>query len=223
MARRVFSRFRFSIKNLLVLVLGIAIGFALNAWTLQMRLGRVRPVASTPGYIVQPDDELRISVSGKRPAGSPRISARYVVDPEGFVDITPYCRVEVAGMSIPDAQSAVEQALRTKIELPLAVIEVTAKNSRCYYVVVKTPGQMDSVTKSQLGGGKTVLDVIESSGLIAWPTTSQIWIERASANGVGAVTLLPITTGASTGPTAISDCKLMPGDRLTISNPPVPQ
>ena len=52
MARRVFPKFRFSVKNLLVLVLGIAIGFALNAWTLQMRLGRVRPVASTPGYII---------------------------------------------------------------------------------------------------------------------------------------------------------------------------
>ena len=43
MARRLFPKFRFSIKNLLVLVLGIAIGFALNAWTLQMRLGAFGP------------------------------------------------------------------------------------------------------------------------------------------------------------------------------------
>ena len=143
-------------------------------------------MASTPGYIVQPDDELRISVSGKRPAGAPRINAKYVVDPEGFVDITPYCRVEVAGMSIPDAQSAVEQSLRTRMELPLAVIEVTAKNRRCYYVVVKAAASgMDNVAKSKLPPAERELDVIEKWVLIIWPTTWQIWTGACVGNGGG--------------------------------------
>jgi hypothetical protein len=220
MFRRALSRFRFSIRSLLVLVLGIAIGFALNAWTLQLRLGRPRPVAAASGYIIEPDDELRISVSGKRKKEWPRVSGKYVVNADGLIDMSPYGQVEVAGMTVQDAQSAVEKALRDKIELPLAVVEVTAKNSRCFYLVIKTPGQMDSVTKFQIGTGKTVLDAIGNTGVVVWPTTSQIWIERAPANGVGPVNLLPITTGASTSQTGIQDTQLLPGDRLTISNPP---
>jgi len=223
MARRVLSKFRFTTKNLLVLVLGIAIGFALNAWSLQLRLGKARPVASNPGYMIEPDDELRISVSKKRGQKVPPISGKYVVQSDGTVDLQTFGTVEVAGMSVPDAQTAIERALRSKIELPMAMVEVTAKNSRCYYVVVKTPGHGDTITKLKIGSGVTVLSAIQDAGVVVWPTTSQIWIERAPPNGVGAVSLVPVSTGASTSPTAIQDGPLMPGDRLTIATPPEPQ
>ncbi|MCG8450913.1 MAG: polysaccharide biosynthesis/export family protein [Pirellulales bacterium] len=188
--------------------------------------GRVKVVGET---IEESEDRIRselakiltnvdVSVSLLQTASEQQITGQHLVGPDGRVNLGTYGSVYVAGMTVEQAQAAVEEQLKLKLEDPEVFVDVLAYNSKVYYIVTEGGGFGDDVSKLPITGNETVLDAVANIGGISQISSSRLWIARPAPNGVGCEQILPvnwsdITRGASTE----TNYQLMPGDRLFIA------
>jgi protein involved in polysaccharide export with SLBB domain len=211
---------RFSLRSLLVLFLGIAIGYSLNVGTLRLLMspaGEGR-MSALPTYVIEPPDVLELTQFGEFTAEFPAVSGKYPVGPDGRINLGAFGSVYLAGKTIDEARQAVETAVGRHVSSPQILIDVYTCNSKKYYVVTKKPGG-DNVTEGPITGNETVLDAIARIGGIPQTEATDIWIARPALNGIGLETLLrvdweEITSGAS----VTTNYQLMPRDRLFISS-----
>ncbi len=159
-----------------------------------------------------------VSLSLLQSAGAQQVTGQHLVGPDGRVNLGTYGSVFVAGMTIEDAQAAIEKQLTIKLDDPEVFVDVLAYNSKVYYIVTQGGGYGDDVTRLPITGNETVLDAVANIGGISQLSSSKLWIARPAPNGVGCEQVLPvnwadITRGASTA----TNYQLMPGDRLFIA------
>lgn len=222
MLRKFVFRPRFSLRSLLVLMLGIAIGYSLNLQTVRLLIGRV--LTRPPGvYVIEPPDVLEIRIKPDSSRATPSISEKYLVGPDGRVNMQAFGQIYVAGKTIDEARRAIEQAIEQArgedIETHQVFVDVVAYNSKQYYIVLLGSGIIgDSVLQVPITGNDTVLDAIAQVGGLPAAATTEIKIARPAPNGIGRETILPVDweqlkTGAST----TQNHQLMPGDRVFIS------
>ena len=211
-------RLRFGLKTLFILMLGIAIGYSLNVWSLWLVMGpRLR---SLPTYVIEPPDILAIEIANgsKR---SPSASGQYLVGPDGRVNLRAYGTVYVAGMTIEGARKAIERQLNGHVDEPKVLVDVFAYNSKKYYVITKHPSLGDDVVEGPITGNETVLDAIARIGGLPQISSADIWIARPAPNGVGSEQVLPIDWDKiSRGESLNTNYQMWPGDRLFISQKP---
>jgi len=210
-----FSRFRFSTKSVLVLILGIAIGFSLNLETLKLLTGsRAIPL---PPYVIEPPDILQVDVLGKNLSAAQPGSNQHLVGPDGRINLGSWGTVYVAGMTIEEARVAIEQAVGAFIESPQVAVDVVAYNSKTYYVIHEYGGN-DTVQQLPITGNDTVLDAIANIGGLKSPESTQVYVARQPRNGVGAPIILPVEwTKITKGYSASTNHQLLPGDRVFIT------
>ena len=218
-ARRL-PRFRFSLKSVFVLFLGIAIGYALNLRTLQLLTGVPASEAymsSLPIYRVEPPDILRVKVFGESPQTSPLISGQHLVLPDGTITLEKYGTVAVAGRTIDEVKDAITLALSQHIRSPRVVVEVASLNSKVYYVITKGSGSGDNVFRFPITGSETALDAIAQVGGVGADSTD-VWISRPPRNGVGSPKILSVEWDkVASGESTVTNYQMMPSDRLVIS------
>jgi protein involved in polysaccharide export with SLBB domain len=159
-----------------------------------------------------------VSVILASSAGAQPVTGPHLVGPDGTVNLGTYGTVFVAGMTIPQAEQAIEQQLSESLEDPEVFLNVMAYNSKVFYVITEGGGMGDNVQRLPITGNETVLDAIAAIGGLSQLSSKKIWISRPAPNGVGCEQILgvewdDITRGAVTA----TNFQLMPGDRLFIA------
>lgn len=212
---------RFSLKSVLVLFLGISIGYSLNLQTLQLLIGLPNEgqMSFLPTYEVEPPDILQVDVSAIFSEASPSISGQHPVGPDGNINLGEYGPVFVAGKTLNEIQDAIKQILVKYVKSPQVVVDVLAYNSKVYYVVTQGVAAGDKVARMPITGNETVLDAFAQVGRLPPPRTTKIWISRPTINGTGDAKILPVNLDDITqGNSTTSNYQLMPGDRLFVSH-----
>jgi protein involved in polysaccharide export with SLBB domain len=216
MPRPRLPKLRFGVKALFILILGIAIGFSLNLQTWKLLTGR-SPYSKLPQYVIEPSDVLQINVddaSGSRWT----VSNKLLVGPDGRVYLGKLGSVYVAGMTIGEAHSAIEQQVAKTLTSPHVTVDIYAYNSKTYYVITELGKSGDTVSEYPITGNDTVLDAIAASGGITLPGPVQILISRPAPNGIGLESKLRVDWDQiSTGKSNNTNYHLKPRDRVIIS------
>lgn len=164
--------------------------------------------------------EPRVSISTVQTSGMQPITGEHLVSPDGFVTLGMYGRVKVAGMTLDEARSAVEEHLAAYLDDPQVSLSVFAYNSKVYYVLVQGGPNGDQVTRLPVTGGETVLDALAAVTGLSDLAKKEIWIARPHPGGEARDVILrvnwnEITRGASTE----SNYQVMPGDRIFVADP----
>jgi protein involved in polysaccharide export with SLBB domain len=210
-----WPRFQFRLSSIFVLMLGIAIGFSLNVYTLRLLLGpgSEASMRSLPTCVIEPPDELSITVLGEKRV----LGGKYLAGPDGNVNLNEYGLVYLAGRTIPEAEAAIRTAFEG-LDTPLKVsVIVSDYRSKRYYIVTKDPVGGDLIQQALITCNDTVLEALAQVGGVYTPRATDIWISRPSTTGTGNARILPIDyQGAIEGKLG-SNYQLLPGDRLFIT------
>jgi polysaccharide export outer membrane protein len=189
--------------------------------------GRIKVVGLT---IEESEDELReqlakiltqveVSVSLVDAAGAQQITGQHLVAMDGRVNLGTYGSVFVAGMTLDEARTAIEEQLKLKLDDPEVFVDVLAYNSKVYYVITQGGGEGDNVVRAPITGNETVIDAVATVGGISRVSSTRMWIARPAPNGVGCEQILPIEwTDIAQGASTATNYQLMPGDRLFIAH-----
>ncbi|MGD9722678.1 MAG: M56 family metallopeptidase [Pirellulales bacterium] len=145
------------------------------------------------------------------------IAGEHLVSPDGTVNLGTYGQVYVAGMTLPEAKTAIEKHLAEFLDHPQASVSVFAYNSKVYYVIVEGGGRGDMVTRLPITGNETVLDAISQIQGLSPLSRKQIWIARPAPGGASHDQVLrvnwqQITKGAATA----TNYQVLPGDRIFV-------
>lgn len=210
------AKLKFSLRDVLVIFLGIAIGYSLNLTAVRLLLGPANEarMSMLSQYVIEPPDILVIESSSEFSDAFPSISGKHLVGPDGNINLGAFGPVYVAGCNLNQAQCAIEEAVNKHVKSSNVTVDVYAYNSKSYYVITKGNG-IDNVVEAPITGNETVLDAIAQVGGI--PQGGRMWISRPAVNGVGGEKILPVDwTEISEGASTLTNYQLMPRDRLFI-------
>ena len=147
-----------------------------------------------------------------------QIAGEHLVAPDGKVNLGVYGRVRVVGMTIEEAQSAVQSHLSQYLDKPRISLDVLGYNSKVYYVVTQGAGLGDQVYILPARGNETVLDAIGQVQGLQSNHSTRMWVARPGYNEQGGDQILPVDWLAVTQRGDIkTNYQLMPGDRLYVS------
>lgn len=92
-------------------------------------------------YRFAPGDQLTVTLYDLIEQGRPE-EYDVPIDARGFIDLPQLGRLQVAGMTIEDAQAAIQEQMRRFVETPLAIVVPAAQRQQTYNIVgaVEKPG-----------------------------------------------------------------------------------
>ncbi len=152
-----------------------------------------------------------------------QVRGEHLVKADGTVSLGVYGCVYVAGMSLCQAQTVIEQHLSQFFLDPDISLDVFAYNSKVYYVIFDGGGYGMQVTRFPITGNETVLDAIERmGGLPAVASRRRMWVARPTPANHECVQVLPVDWLAITqsGSTR-TNYQLFPGDRVYVKADPL--
>src|SRR5689334_15018776 len=123
-------RFRFSMSRLLVLVLGIAVGFTMNLNTLRRRFNRSIYPTVLPPYVVEAPDILELHLTRPFDRDEAVVAGQHLVGPDGRINLGKYGSVSVDGLTLDAARGAIEKRLSKFVKDPEVAVDVFAYNSK---------------------------------------------------------------------------------------------
>lgn len=221
MLRHTLGNFRFRLRALLVLMLGIAIGYSLNLYTVQLLTGRAAYRGGPRPYIIEPPDIIDVRISSRLSADWKTASRQYRVEPDGFIYLGLHGSVYVAGNTISEAQDAIQRMLRKRISDVEVTVDLFATNSKVYYIIRRQQNGTATVKEAPITGNETVLDAIARIGGVGSDAV-EICVSRSAPNGLGAVKNLAVKwSEIATGASDATNYTLLPSDRVIISHPAV--
>jgi protein involved in polysaccharide export with SLBB domain len=212
---------QFSLKTIMLLSLGFALGYSWNLWVWRFYAvpGTEANMVNLPTYVIEPPDVLNIDVttySGGPP--TPVIGGQHLVAMDGRVNLDKYGSVFVAGMTIDEAAAAIKKKLADQVDQPKVVVDVSAYNSKVYYIILEGRGLGDHVERLPITGNETVLDAIAALGSIPKHQSMELTLTRPSPNGVGPDKVFTVDWQALSEKGASSaNYQIFPGDRLRIA------
>lgn len=162
--------------------------------------------------------EPEVSISLVQMAAQQQIAGDHLVAPDGKVNLGTYGRIRVVGMTMEEAEAAIEAQLSQTLENPQIAVDVLGYNSKVFYVVTQGGGLGDQVIILPCRGNETVLDAIGQVNGLSSTSSTRMWVARPGANGCGGDQLLPVDWLAVTQRGDVStNYQIMPGDRLYVS------
>jgi polysaccharide export outer membrane protein len=159
-----------------------------------------------------------VLVSLAQSRGLQLIRGDHLIRPDGTVGLGLYGGVYVAGMTIQQARTAIEEHLKQFMDNPQISLDVFAYNSKVYYIVFDGGGFGEQVYKLPLTGNETVLDALSNVfGLPVVAAKRRIWVARPAPAGSSCDQVLPVDWHAITqrGETD-TNYQMMPGDRIFV-------
>lgn len=151
--------------------------------------------------------------------GLQQIRGEHLVRADGTISLGAYGSVFVAGMTIGQAKTVIEQYLSQHLLNPTISLDVFAYNSKKYYVILDGGGFGQQVFALPATGNETVLDAISLvQGLAPVSSKRRIWVARPAPAGHGCAQVLPVDWRAITeGGVTTTNYQLFPGDRVFVS------
>ncbi|TWT37051.1 Polysaccharide biosynthesis/export protein [Posidoniimonas corsicana] len=208
---------RFSLKSLLVLMLGVAVGYSLNLYTLRLLVGPGSESAMTalPTYVIEPPDVVAITLLDQSAELAP-LEGERLVGPDGRISLGELGGVAISGLTIEEARAAIEKKLADNGHKVRLILDVHAYNSKKYLVITKNGAGGDSITQLPITGNDTVLDAMASVGGVKNYSNTAIYISRPSARPNGVAQVLPVNYHEVVQGVTRTNYQLLPGDRLFI-------
>jgi polysaccharide export outer membrane protein len=186
--------------------------------------GRLNVVGLTVKETIQKIDEhlsktLAQGEVAVRIADRPKnkqVGGTHLIGPDGHINLGTFGQVYVAGMTVNEARNAVEKHLGQYFEKPSVAVDVSAYNSKVYYVIVEGDGKGDSIQRFPLTGNETVLDALAQANTTI-KNDMYIWIARHAGNDA----LKPIVvdwTKLKSGEHPARNYRLQSGDRVFLQD-----
>jgi polysaccharide biosynthesis/export protein len=189
----------------------------------QPQLGCIDPnqpreleMVSLPPYVIEPPDELEISV---RPAAVEMPLSTVTVQSDGVVDLGFIGDVYIAGLTLAQAEQKIAEHLepiarRRKVQEPVEVSVrlVNGSQSKFYYVIgaVTTQGRFPII------GNETVLDALLAAGLRSNSQPQKAYLVRAHPPNARDQILKIDWDGIKDRGDAMTNYQIFPGDRLIV-------
>jgi len=153
-----------------------------------------------------------------RTTAQQEVAGEHLVAPDGKVNLGTYGRVRVVGMTIEEAQAAVQSHLAAHLDNPRIALDVFGYNSKVFYVVTQGAGLGDQVVILPAKGNETVLDAIGQIQGLQSTSSTRMWIARPGYNQCGGDQILPVDWLAITQRGDVkTNYQVLPGDRLYVS------
>lgn len=170
------------------------------------------------GKLLQEAREPKVDVNLVQMAAQQQIAGEHLVAPDGKVNLGTYGRVRVVGMTIEEAQAAIQNHLTQYLESPQIAVDVLGYNSKVFYVVTQGAGLGDRVVILPARGNETVLDAIGQVQGLESNSSTRMWIARPGHNDCGGDQILPVDwLAVSQRGDVGTNYQMMPGDRLYVS------
>jgi polysaccharide export outer membrane protein len=161
--------------------------------------------------------EPQVAVSLAQIEGLQRIQGEHLVKSDGTVRLGSYGSVSVVGMTLDEAELAIEHHLSEFLDEPDVSVDVFAFNSKFYYVVLQGGGQGDQLMRLPFTGNETVLDAFAQVGGLSQVSSKKIWVARPGPNLGGGDQILPVDYDAiARRGDSSTNYQLLPGDRLYV-------
>jgi polysaccharide biosynthesis/export protein len=178
--------------------------------------GELRRVSQSP-YVIEPPDELEITVQPPFPDWSP---SNFVVQADGLVDLGLAGDVYVSGLTLAEAEERIahqlNDAARNQSEKPGQPYRVSVRlangQSKYYYVIgtVVTPGRV------RADANDTVLDAILQAGLRSNSLPEKAYLVRPHPLGGQDQVYKIDWFGIKDRGDTLTNYQVFPGDRIVV-------
>ena len=173
-------------------------------------------MVSMPAHVVEPPDELEISI---RPA-NPELSISTVpVQADGTIDLGFAGDVYVAGLTLEEVERKISQHLQVvegnkapKEPYRVSARLSSASQSKSYYVL----GTVTTQGKFPITGNETVLDGILAAGLRSNSLPDKAYLVRPRPAGMPDLVLKIDWFGIKDRGDTVTNYQLFPGDRIIV-------
>jgi polysaccharide export outer membrane protein len=174
-------------------------------------------MVSHPPYVVEPPDELEVSV---RPTALELVQTTVTVQTDGNIDLGFYGDVYVAGYTLSQIEDKIAQqlgAIASHRKMPIhepiqaSVRLVNGTASKRYYVL----GTVTNQASFPCTGNETALDAILAAGLRSNSLPEKAYLARPQPDGTGCMILRIDWERIRAGFTE-TNYQLMPGDRIVV-------
>jgi polysaccharide biosynthesis/export protein len=174
-------------------------------------------MVSMPPYVVEPPDELEVSV---RPAVFDLTQASVTVQVDGIIDLGFYGSVYVAGLTLEQIEdklaehlSAMANHKHLDIHEPVhcSVRLINGSASKRFYVL----GTVTNPSSFPASGNETVLDAILAAGLRSNSIPEKAFLARPSPTG-GPPEILRIDWEEIRNGNTFTNYQVFPGDRIFV-------
>ena len=162
------------------------------------------------GLLREPN--VSVSLAERRPLQP--IAGEHLVGPDGRTSLGSYGMVTLNGLTVEEAQKAVERHLRDRGFEATISVEVSGYNSHVYYLAIERSGENTFVIRTPITGNETVLDALSQLDGSLSPA-SKIQLHRPKADG-GDETLEVDWQSIVQGKSLATNYKLKTGDRLFV-------
>ena len=166
----------------------------------------------------------RVTVALAQIGAIQQIRGEHLINPDGTVRLGKYGSVYVAGMTLDQAKTAIENHLSEYLVRPEVSLSVFAYNSKHYYVITDYAGYGEGVFRFPATGNETVLDALSMINGLPWAASKRhIWVARPAPPASGLPDqILPVDWNAivRAGDTW-TNFQLLPGDRVYVMSQPV--
>ena len=170
-------------------------------------------LVSMPPYVVEPPDELEISV---RPISPDVTVTSATVQADGNIDLGYAGDVYVAGLTLAQIESKIAQQLAarpdTKERYAVSVRLVNGSQSKFYYVI----GTVTNQGRFALKGNETVLEAILASGLKSNSVPEKASLVRPHPTGGPDQVFKIDWIGIRERGDTTTNYQLFPGDRILV-------
>ena len=160
----------------------------------------------------------QVSLQLARTSGVQAVSGNYLVASDGTINLRQYGLVHVSGMTLVEAEAAIERQLSGFFETPRVSLDVVAYNSKVYYIVTEGAGMGDNIVRVPVTGNETVLDALSQVRGLSQLSSKKIWIARPAPYDFHCEQILPVDYEAITrGASVATNYQVLPGDRVFIA------
>lgn len=203
-------------------------------------------------YVIEPPDVVSIRISirlseREGPEGPltdielPRFKVaecldkaprRYVVGMDGYVRLNKVTSVYIAGMTLREAEDAIQAKLAPQGMEVGVRLSVAQFNSKVYYVITKGAALGDDVTRLPIpfpvDGKENVAEALaraydnaDRKLKLSELASASLTLHRPAPNGVGGERVYPIVWDPATqAPTPLTNHGILPGDRIFVELTP---
>ena len=179
-----------------------------------------------PPYVVEPPDIILVQLLKTIALPEAPVDGNHLVRPDGTIGLGVYGNVYVAGLTLDEARDAIANQLHVRLDKTSVsdikkglVVDVSAYNSKVYYVITDGGGYGEQVYPIPVTGNETVLDAISKiNGLPTVSSKKRIWIARATP-GCTNPYILPVDwCGITKKGFAATNYQIFPEDRIYVGS-----
>lgn len=180
-------------------------------------LPRELKMVSQPPYVIEPPDELEVSV---QPAELGVSLTNLTVQADGVIDFGFQGEVYVAGLTLEEAERkialhlasfAAQKKIREPIQVAVRNVTPRGDSSKRYYVL----GTVSTQGSFPITGNETVVDGILAAGLRSNSLPEKAYLARPHPAG-GPPQLYRIDWEAIKAGDTLTNYQLFPGDRIIV-------